>query len=82
MFFCRREKKGTIRWQGENVNSADIGLHVINADTLSALIDKIRSSEGQGLLDELKRINLFELSSVVKIKHKPATATKSNIIVK
>jgi hypothetical protein len=49
------EREGTITWQGENVGSSDVGLYVISADTLSALIEKTHSSEGQVLLHELRR---------------------------
>jgi hypothetical protein len=49
------EKEGTITWQDQNMNSADVGLYVINADTLSVLVDKNRSSEGFALLQEMRK---------------------------
>jgi DEAD/DEAH box helicase len=49
------EKESTITWQDQNVNSADVGLYVINADTLSVLVDNNRSSEGLALLQELRK---------------------------
>jgi CRISPR-associated helicase Cas3 len=50
------EVNGKIRWQEDsNITQEDIGLYVINSETLGVLADKNRSSEGKALLNELRR---------------------------
>jgi ATP-dependent helicase YprA (DUF1998 family) len=50
------EKDGTILWQEDNnMSQAEVGLYVINSETLAVLADKNRSSEGQALLNKLRR---------------------------